>query len=230
VVQARAADGYDQARFYDSPNNDVYVATPTYGGLHNDGGGQYNRAIYFDRVDAFATAGGVDIAKMFDGPGDDLFYADPDQGALYQPGTYYNRAKFFEAVHAYATAGGYDEAELHDSAGDDKFYADPIQGALFGQGYYNRAKHFEKVYAIASGGNDEAYLSDSASADLLEAREGRDGEADWAQLSNAAIDFLHRAAGFDYVKATATTSDNSLDVPQPFDLDFVLELEGPWPE
>ncbi len=231
------AGGNDLARFYDSPADDDYVATPTYAALFNAQyqqeytNGFYNRAKFFEGVHAYATAGGSDLARLYDSPEDDVFYADPIQGALYNT-TYeeqytrgfYNRAKFFEGVHAYATAGGSDEARLFGSEGDDRLAADATQGAMYLPGqYYNRAKFFEKVYADAGqGGHDEAYLVDSPEADLLEA------EGSWARLSRAAADFLYEVDGFDYVKATATTGDDMKSTPPLSLLLFTLEPDGPW--
>ncbi len=178
-----------------------------------------NRVEQFDGVHAYATAGGLDVAKLFDSPGDDTFVAGPIDGALFGEG-FYNRAKHFEGVHAYATGGGLDGARLDGSTGDDRFYADPIQGALYGSGFYNRAKHFEEVYADAGGGEDNAYLFDSTSADLLQA------EADWAALRDAAFSFFHRVFEFDYVQATATSAEDTATVTRP--LAFTLDLLGPW--
>jgi len=173
-------------------------------------------------VHGFATAGGIDVAKLFDSPGDDTFYADPTIGALYGDG-FYNRAKHFDGVHAYATADGHDTATLVDSPGDDTFYADPTAGALYGAGFYNRAKYFEEVHAQAgSNGNDVAELHDSPSVDLLEA------ESDWARLSNAAVDFLYEASGFNRVRATAGTPGDTKKIALVSPLLFDLELDGPW--
>ncbi len=220
-VYARAtAGGRDVAKFFDSSGDDRFLAMPGY--AHLKGDGYENRAKGFAAAHAYATAGGRDQAKLYDSPGDDGFYADPVEGALYGDG-FYNRAKHFEAVHAYATAGGRDVANLFDSAGDDTFYSQDIDGALYGQGFYNRAKQFEEVYAHAdSGGYDEAYLNDSPQSDLLEA------QGDWARLSNAALDFLYEAGSFDYVEATATSSADTKVTAPLAELDFVLQIEGPW--
>ncbi|MBN2473391.1 MAG: tandem-95 repeat protein [Pirellulales bacterium] len=233
------AGGIDVARFYDSTGNDEFVATPVYAALYNPAfqgryhQGFYNRAKYFEGAHAYSTAGerDTDIARLYDSVGDDIFYGDPVHGALYSQSyngqynaTYYNRAKFFQGVHAYATAGGSDTAGLHGSDSNDTFYADPQESSLYRSGeFYNRAKYFEAVYAEAhDGGDDRAYLHDSPSADLLQA------DANWARLSNAALDFLYQAMGFDYVRATASGPGNTKVLPEPVTLPFVLDLEGPW--
>ncbi len=221
VVTAEASTGNDIAKLYDSPGDDSFVATPTYGGL--SGEGFHHQVRRFDAVHAYGTAGGYDVAKLYDSPGDDLFFGNYREGALFLPGEYYNRAKWFEEVHAYGSNGGYDRAELRDSAGDDTFVSSPVAGVIFGEGFFHRAKSFEEVNALAdAGGYDEAYLNDSPEADLLEA------EGNWARLSNAALDFLYEAAAFDYVKATASSSEDTKDTPLLNLLDFTLDLEGPW--
>ncbi len=219
TVTAYAGQGEnDTATFFDSPANDLFVATPTYGGM--SGPGFQNHALQFDSVHALSDAGGRDLAKLYDSPGDDLFEADATDAVL-SNGLYSNRAEGFERVHAYATDGGHDRAELHDSDGDDMFISSDHDGALFGEGFYNRAKYFEEVYAHGqNGGLDEAYLYDSPEADLVQA------QGNWTRLSNAALDFLYEVAGFNYVKATASSTDDTKDIVEP--LDFTLELDGPW--
>ena len=205
-VLARAeAGGVDVAKLYDSPGDDLFVATPVHAAVSGDGFSVVAES--FEAVHAYATAGGLDVAKLFDSPGDDTFFADPGQGVLYGPG-FYNRAKHFEAVHAYASAGGSDAAALYDSAGDDRFYADPIQGALYGTGYYNRAKYFDEVSAHAGqGGRDTADLYDSSGDDQFVAT-----PASAALFGEA---FHNRAVDFDGVHAYATAG--GLDVAWLFD-------------
>jgi len=240
------AGGLDVARFYDSPANDNFIATPDYAALYNaDYREQYtqgfhNRAKFFEATHAFATAGDhdIDVARLYDSPGDDTFYADPTEASLFSPtydgqynGSFYNRAKFFQGVHAFATygrddgtPGGRDLAYLKGSDGNDLFYADPVEGALFRPDqFYNRAHLFEEVYADAqTGDNDRAYLNDSPAADLIEADDNR------VRLSNAALDFLIETGAFDYVKATAATSGNKQDLPDLDLLKFELDLDGLW--
>ena len=240
------AGGVDVARFYDSPANDNFVATPVHAALFNATyreqytNGFYNRAKYFEAAHAFGTAAehDVDVARMYDSPGDDRFYADPTQAALFNnvyDGAYntrfYNRAKFFQGVHAFATAGqndgtpgGHDTAYLHGSDASDRFHAGPDQGAMFRTGeFYNRAKFFEEVHADAhAGADDRAFLSDSSLSDLLEA------DGDRLCLSNAVLDFLYETKGFDHVTAEAGTSDNTCVLPDLAQLEFALDLEGPW--
>ena len=232
------AGGSDLARFYDSPANDDYVATPTYAALFNTEyrqeytNGFYNRAKYFEGAHAYATAGGSDLARLYDSPQDDVFDADPSQAALYND-TYeleythgfYNRAKFFEGVHAYATAGGAgDEARLHGSDGNDSFFADPTQGAMYIAGqYYNRAKFFERVYAEAhQGDGDQARLQDLVEIDPVD---------DWTRYEDSPQTALFWLRDFEDTTVTAALlstdglgkgdgSENSQAV------DFLMELEG----
>ncbi len=222
------AGGYDIAKLYDSPGDDLFVATPTYGSL--SGVGFHHHAHRFDGVHAYGTSEGYDVAKLYDSPEDDLFYGDWREGALFNPGVYYNRAKWFEQVHAYANNGGHDRAELYDSTGDDTFVTEADSGVMFGDfrgdfggGFYNRAKFFEEVYGHGSQeGHDEAYLNDSPQPDLLQA------QGNWARLSNAALDFLFEATAFNKVRAKASSSDDTKEVPELSTLNFNLDLLGPW--
>ncbi|MEE8450644.1 MAG: tandem-95 repeat protein, partial [Thermoguttaceae bacterium] len=293
------AGGVDVARFYDSPADDAFVATPTYAALFNMDyqeqytNGFYNRAKFFEATHAFATAGGIDEARLYDSTQDDTFFADATHGALFNPtyqqeytNGFYNRAKYFEGVHAFATAGGYDRAEMHDSPADDIFDAAPTQAALFNptyqeeytSGFYNRAKYFEEVNAVAdrggvdaailhdstgddvftayplyadmvnpafqqsytrngfdnraeefesvhaiggNGGNDEANLFDSALADYLEVQDN------WARLSSDELDFDNLVENFGMVRATSSSTPG--DKKRVADVyDFVLELDGIW--
>ena len=115
---------------------------------------------------------------------------------------------------------------------NDTFEADPSGGVLYNasyrqsytNGFRNRAVAFDEVHVTAHGGDDDrAYLQDSsAEADLLAA------DQDWARLACAALDYVFQVDGFDFVRATASTSADtkyllSLDL-----LLFDLELNGPW--
>jgi len=220
LVRAHAdAGGDDVAELYDSPGDDAFFATPTMAQM--SGEGYELQALRFDEVRAHANDDGRDVAKLFDSPGNDTFEANSVEGVLYGTG-FYNWTELFEQVHAYATAGGHDVATLFDSAGDDRFDANSFQGALWGVGFYNRAKHFEEVYASATGGgNDEAYLQDSDQIDLLEASDN------WARLSNETLDFLFEVGAFDYVKATATTNGDVVDVGT-LEAGWELDLNDLW--
>lgn len=151
--------GNDIACLYDSPGNDTFYATPTYGYLA--GTEYYNSAIGFGKLYAYSKSGGRDIAKLYDSAGDDLFSASPAYG--YMSGTgFYNYASGFEQLQAYATAGGTDKAVLYGSSGDDTFIATSKWAQMVGGGYYLFTSGFTNTYANAKGGNDVAFLYDMA--------------------------------------------------------------------
>ena len=91
-------------------------------------------------------------------------------------------------------------------------------------GFRNRAEAFDEVHATAHGGDDDrAYLQDSpGEADLLAA------DQDWARLASRALDYLFEVDGFDFVRATASTSADTKSLPSLDLLLFDLELNGPW--
>jgi len=216
TVTVQSGGGADQAEFYDSTSDDIFLATPHHAQLSGDG--FLHRSEGFRENHAYATEGGTDVAKLTDSRGNDTFLAAPNAGMLFGEG-FSNRAEFFEGIHAYAVAGGTDTALLFDSSGDDRFVADHISGALFGDGFYNRAKHFEGIHAYAAaGGVDAAYLRDSAGNDTLVVdpiftalfgegfynaakyfeevyAEGQSGGDDRAYIYDSAADDYFRASG-----------------------------------
>ena len=196
-ITAAGLGGSDEVTFYDSPGNDIFVASLGNASLIRPDGA--NVATGFETVTAVSSHGGKDIAKLFDSPGNDLFVARPLYGEL-SGDTFRFEADGFTAIHAYATAGGFDLAKLFDSQRNDIFQASPIQSALYGPGYYNRAKQFESVHAYASAGRDVAKFYDSAGDDLFEANSFQ------GVLSGDG--FYFRAKHFEEVIATAEAGGN----------------------
>jgi len=171
---ATTGDG-DVAYLHDDDlTQDTFEAWPDVARLYNDS--FYNRCKSFGEVHAYGTTGGTDMAKLYDSMGNDTFDGYPEMARLYGDG-FYNRVKSFREVHAYSENGD-DEAHLYDSSGNDTFQAKPefdyarmydtLPGS--GPGFFNRVKSFENVYAYSqNGGEDWAYLYDSAGADELTA-------------------------------------------------------------
>ena len=214
------AGGHDSAELHDSPGDDAMFGSSVDSALYGEG--FYNRVKFFEEIHAWADGGGVDVAKLYDSPGDDELVAGPTTAVFTSDRLH--RLEQFDGVHVYSTAGGHDIARLSGSDGDDRFHADPSQAALYGAGFYNRAKFFDEVFAEAGSlGYDQAELYDSASVDLLEARD------DWARLSHA-LDWLFEASRFDYVRAVAGSAGNTRDTAPLDTLLFELVLDGPWQE
>ncbi len=177
-VVVEGGGGNDTVNFYDSPNNDHFVAAPNYGRLVGD---EFSmQAIGFREVNAYATGGGHDVVRIYDSPGDDICHATPMETTLYrEDGTdpFFIRARYFEKTHGFSPAGGHDSAFFFDSDGDDTFTARPGEGDMRGptgggplgdREYFNRVKLFEEIRGDASaGGNDEATLFDSAGDDFF---------------------------------------------------------------
>ncbi len=229
VLADASAGGSEYARLNDSPGDDTAIAGPGYAVLSGDGYSIRVESFLTVQINADADDGASDVAKLFDSPGDDTLTAEPDY-IRFVSGAFSTMLFSFDAVHAYATAGGRDTAGFFDWPGDDQLHSTPEVSVMFGLGYFNRAKYFEEVFGYSSkGGNDEAYLYDaepggepSDSIDLLEAWDDR------ARLSHATLDFLYEVEGFAYVKAVATTEGDTKDVPPLAELEFTLDLEGPW--
>ena len=156
----------DIARLYDSPHDDFFVATSSYGGLYVEG----NEVIstrYFKEVYGYADNAGFDTAKFYDSPVDDLFTSTAAQCTM-ENGSYYREANSFENVHAYATSTGNDVAVMYDGVGDDTFVATGVDGIMVGQKSMQRAKWFEEVYAWAvNDGYNYAKLYDTANDDTF---------------------------------------------------------------
>ncbi len=177
-ITLNGGGGGGNAKLYDSPGDDILVLAPHYGQM--SGEDYVSRAIYFDRIDGYATASdrtptipesssdpvsnfepsrNEDVAKLYDSLGDDTLVASSTEAALFGE-NYYIRAKSFEQTHTYAS-GGYDVAEFQDSQFSDMFYGSYAEAAMFLQGpgggpsgfgktYYNRAKSFDQVNAYST--------------------------------------------------------------------------------
>ncbi len=220
--------GDDVASLYDSAGNDVFKGTSTYGKLIYENQ-TLVRAKFFDFVHAYSKAGGDDVAQLCDSAGDDTFVAGPTFGKMKFEAGSIVRAKFFDLVHAYAQAGGQDVARFVGSAGNDVFGGTPtISKFKFAGDTTVRAKFFENVFANGgTGGHDRAFLTDSKSADLLEA-DGNHVRLTTTGKSNAEI--VHLLSDFDRVLATARTSGDVSRVGQHRSIEFDLEMVGLWRE
>jgi len=204
-LTAFGGEGYDVAKLYDSPGDDIFAASPQAATLEGNGFRLHVRQ--FEAVHAYAN-GGNDTARLYDSAGDDRLVATPVEASLSGEG-FYLRAKHFEIVHAYAN-GGDDTARLYDSAGDDRLVAGPVEAALSGDGFYRRVKHFETVHAYATVGHDTAEIYGSAGDDQMVARPmevGLLGEGCYRRAKQFDEVTVRAGGGFD----TATLYDSPGD-------------------
>lgn len=148
---AYATSGFDTARLYDSPGDDLYTGTPRFGELQ--GTNLYLKAAGFDSVAAYAIAGGADAADLYDSPGDDIFVGRKSISAIFDAArSYAHTIKYFENVEAIADDGGHDQAQFYDTAGNDVFIAMPGTPTLTSQSFSATAQAFERVSAYSTNG------------------------------------------------------------------------------
>jgi hypothetical protein len=200
--------GTDEAHFYDSTGNDIFVARASQS--YMVGAGYFNLAAGFEQVFGHATAGGTgDRAYLYDSPVDDsfVFHASPvPTGEIVNSSGYLRSASGFDYTCGRSLIGGIDEAHLYDSPGDDLFVGRPTSSYLVGPGFSAYALAFPAVAAHAvNGGNDEARLYDApaigafpAGDDTLNARPVS------SELVRPGV-FSLQAEGFDKVSAFATS-------------------------
>ena len=199
--------GGDSARLYDSAGDDLFTATPTYAELKNDPATNSTNyditANTFRYVQAFATAGGNDKATLTGSTGSsgsDSFESHPSYAFLTnstaaQP--FYNRANYFAQVFATAGTGNTAIARLYDSPWKDTLQASPTIATLSGTGFSDQVQSFRYVYAYASTGGDEAYLTDSGGGDTFT------GTPTYSVLTNG-TSYTIRVNQFPKVTATST--------------------------
>lgn len=210
------AGGDDAARLHDTAGDEFLYAEP--GNVRMINSAYNNVASGFATVEAFATAGGVDQARLYDSAGDDIFVGTPETGRIYGDG-YDNTAHGFELSRATAS-GGYDTAKFYDSAGNDVFVANHEQARMSGPNFGHVARYFEKAIGYSQqGGSDQAYLSDTAMNEFLEA------DGDEVTMTSEDLDLIRKAIGFDAVTAEATEGDDvkSIDA----SVDYLLTT-GDW--
>ncbi|MBN2473443.1 MAG: peptidylprolyl isomerase [Pirellulales bacterium] len=216
--------GVDVARMCDSPGNDVFTASvqsesglPEEAVLNIDSGASWLRAVGFEGVHAYATAGGHDKAILGGSAQDDHLHASPTEAALWGEG-FYNRAKHFDEVTADAGSGGFDEARLYDSVDTDnfEFSAEANSGVMYSDtyvpplasGYRNTANGFDRVLAFATAGqSDSATFEDSPGNDEFVAT------PQYGSLSGEYGGGFHaEARNFETVVATAQKVDDGTGV------------------
>ena len=200
AIVVHAGDGNDHGVFYDSIDDDFFIATPfsaTMRGEMFD-----NRVEGFDHVNAHATLGGTDQAILYDSVDNDQFHGTPESGRLIGDG-YVNIVTGFSRVNAYSQNGGTDEAFLNGSIGDDLFYGTANYGGMVGEGYENFTRGFRRVNAYAtSGGVDRATFYDSSDDDQFHAS----SKSSWM----IGTGYMNYAVGFSRVDALAIRGGTDL--------------------
>ena len=144
VAYATPGDN-DDARFFDSKENDQFIASPTESRMFSAAAGYDITARAFDSVLARANSGGFDTAAFIGGPGDDLLLAKWVSGSTGQtsPKTimmdrdtngnvYEITARKFDRITAQGDSEGWDVAKFWDTVGDDRFVADGDRAAMYG--------------------------------------------------------------------------------------------------
>ena len=200
-------DGHaDTAVLSDMPNaKDTFQAYPTFARLY--GAEYYNRAVSFDRVEAYSRPHESDVALLHDDPNTaDRFAARPDH-VDYDGDAFHYRADSFRYVHAYATHGGGDVALMHgndDPTRPDTFRAWPQVSIHSGNGFYNRVKSFDFVHAYGSPGDRDVALLYGSPIEI------NTFEA-WPEMARlchrrpgGGYSFYNRVKEFDYVHAYGT--------------------------
>ena len=155
--------GFDVADMFDGAGDDTFVAHPAWAQL--SGAGYSHRVSGFGEVNAYGSDGN-DEALFYDSTGDDMYVGGPTYGHLHGSG-YDNSAEGFDTYQVYASTGD-DRAVFYDSAGDETYVATPEYARFEGSSFYHQADGFNRVDAYATeGGNDWAYLYDSAGEDAF---------------------------------------------------------------
>ena len=191
------------AHLYDSAGDDTFYGEPSQSRIVLSTGPE-NKAIGFDKVKAYATAGGTDDRAYLTGSANnDTFLGREIYSYLIGSG-YWNYTLGFDYVEADVTSGAgtsYDVAHLYDSAGDDTFYGEPSQSRIvLSTGPENKAIAFDKVkaYATAGGADDRAYLYGSGGSDSFVGRDTL------SYLIGSG--FYNYVAGFDRVEADVASA------------------------
>ncbi len=209
TVQATGGGGHDEARVYDSHDDDVFMADSTTAVIQTPSNETTMHG--FDRVYAYMEAGGSDIA-MVTGSGDaDVFKASPERWTLEGGGAYLSGIGFTNVV---ADGQSNDKAYLYDSPFHDTLDLTTDSATLSGQRFSNTANGFGKVNSEAGGGNDRVQFQDGAVRSTVRFHEEK------ATIFGPG--FSYNAAGFDTLDAYFATLDG-LD-----SVDLVGRIDFAW--
>ena len=166
-MQFTGGGNQDLARFYDTPENDLFQALPFIGWM--SGEGYKNSVSDVHRIYAYATKG-TDEATLTGAAGQkDDFNASPEVSKL-DGDSYYLYTSGFDSTFGNAT-DELDRAHLFGSIGDDRLTADEKTTVLESNSFRITANGFSYVLASASeGGKDTAMMTGSSGDDRLSSR------------------------------------------------------------
>jgi len=217
VIRFMGGEGWDTAILGGSAGDDQLAMHPGSATLMRPG---LTIAVTGTEAISAYGAGGNDTVRFYDSEGDDAFTSLPGEAEFSGPG-FVNRAEDFAIVLASSRVGGADTATLHGSPGNDVLQSSPLSSRLISPNSTTRVEYFEKVFAQGeSEGFDRAYLYDSEFDDHLEA------DAEGVSLSSSGpVDYFYQALGFDSVRATRSTGNDTKSIAT--DVAF-LQMLGGW--
>ena len=176
---------------------------------------------------------GTDTATFTGSEADESARFFTGSGEFYSGKEVYDETGFFvDAIAEHLVAyseGGLDYAKMYDSAGDDVFTSSPTMSSLVGPGYSHTVHDFYVGLGYAtnregedrSGGNDQAFMTDSAGNDKF--------KLDWPDAKQFfgklyAGDYYTRAKNFESIDAQASDgTDRAVVFGAPVDNEFFLK-------
>ncbi len=230
-VNALAGSDHDRAVFYDTPDDDVFIAFPTTAWMTNHTflGDVTRQATNFSEVYAFAGTGGHDTAQLLDHlPGNapigtqDRFAGITGYGLMTDDHTYFNQATNFYSVLGSSLGSPNDLAAFYATSGNNTLQNIPNLNyyAMSGQSYLNQVQGFSDLTAFAFGsGVDVANLT---GGDLH-----INGDVAQLILTTAGNPYgTFTIRGFDKVTATKQSATDKLFRDGP--VSYLLTLLGNW--
>ena len=230
--------GNDVARMYDTPDADKFKFDwPNPGqffGKMYGGGLYYNRAKFFERIEAVMTDG-KNSARLFDSEGNDTYVGNKSESRLTGPG-FDVTVSGYDSIIAYASKGD-DVAHLEDSEEDDTVRARSHKVVFWGGSYDDptyklTARKFDEYHLEArNGGDDKAKLHDTVFDDYAQAT----GNSASLYRNQSGLALLYEAVAFEWVRLYGTTNEgevqnhNTLRKNEPIDFELVYD-SAQWDE
>lgn len=214
------AGGIDEARFYDSSADDLFIGKDVRSTIQNPNITFYGSATRFEKVYAYAVNGGNDRADLYGNANSDTLVSGVDTSTM-SASDYFYQVTSFETVNAWAGVGGTDTADLTDSTGDDWFLDIPASSyVVWGNNNRISAFNFNTVeFESLFGGND---IAEFRSLGTLDEVFGLDALVSVERTNGRVI----TATGIDEVIA------ESLAAPGPItdltSLDYIFTQTGVW--
>jgi hypothetical protein len=226
------AEGLDKVILHDSPMDNKFKSKPAKDFATMYCGQLYNRAKFFEVIEANFSNGGTDTANVWDTPFDDRYEGMPGDCRFYSTETTHDvTIRGADLMTVYST-GGQDALVLHDTPNNDVFLARSHKVQLFnrdaeGPIYNLTARNFNDVTVIADKGGDAdiAKLHDSTVDTLWEAA-WRDDQT-WSKMSSSANQF-YEVLAFEQVKGYSHAPGQSA-IKRDASVDFLMQW-GDWEE